>query len=428
MADAVPAILALWVVVVVVVVLFRVLPGRTAAAVGLVGGWALLPVAPYPSAVMPDSAAGAPCTMHALALPTDLGWNRGTAVGLACLVGAVLGGWPVLRELRPAWGDLPMLAWCVVPTLSAVANNLSLAEGLGQSRYNALAWGVPYAVGRAYFADPAGLRALLVAWAVAGLAYLPACLAEFALGPFLYPAIYGPHPYLESSAGPRILATDRWSSPRTATSSACGSSPPPSPRSASGGRGRAGSWACRWPGSPRSWSARPCSASRTGRSSCWCWPPPGWSSRGGHPAGRPGPGRGGLAVAAGWSGWAWGRSGRGSATCFGAWARGRSLATRPIRGAPAPGRRASLAGPGDRRLVGRPRRDVRRPGLARALDDRLRRLGLFGLAAMAGILAWPVSRGLAIAGRLGNATGRPSSSPRPSWWRSTPAMPCSTAP
>lgn len=175
--------------------LFRLLPGRVAAAVALVGGWAILPVAVYTADMLPE-AGRTESPMHALALPTAaFAVNKATALGLGCLVGAVLFDWAALRRLRFSWLDLPVVVWCLVPLLSAPANGLGVAEGLAQARYNALAWGVPYLMGRAYFADAEGLRVLAIAWALAGLAYVPLCLAEFLRGPFLYDLVYGPHPY-----------------------------------------------------------------------------------------------------------------------------------------------------------------------------------------------------------------------------------------
>ena len=133
--------------------------------------------------------------MHALAVPTALLCNKALAIGLGCLVGVVLFDWPSVRRLRPIWLDAPMVAWCLVPAAAALANGVSLASGLVQSRYLVLAWGVPYLMGRLYLGDNESLRRLGLALVLAGLVYVPLGLLEFVFGPFLYSLVYGPHPY-----------------------------------------------------------------------------------------------------------------------------------------------------------------------------------------------------------------------------------------
>lgn len=192
MSGAVPWILAF--ASVAIAASFRFLPGRVAASLALIGGWAVLPVADYPPTVIPEPGSLV-SPMHALAVPTPILANKALAIGLGALVGIVAFDWGAVRRLRPRWIDAPLACWCLWPIVSALGNGLPIAEGLGQVRYLLLAWGVPYLMGRAYFTGENGLRAVLNAWAIAGLAYLPACLAEFVAGPFLYEVVYGPHPY-----------------------------------------------------------------------------------------------------------------------------------------------------------------------------------------------------------------------------------------
>ncbi len=162
----------------------------------MIAGWALLPNAVYPGAesvfALPVGSGG---SMHALAIPTSILVNKATTIGLGCLIGVMLFDWPLVRRVRFRRLDLPIAAWCLVPIASALANGLPLAEGLAQSRYLALAWGVPYLMGRVYLGDNESLRRFGLGLVIAGLAYAPLCLVEFAVGPFLYSAVYGPHPY-----------------------------------------------------------------------------------------------------------------------------------------------------------------------------------------------------------------------------------------
>src|SRR5256885_17200997 len=112
MEEVVPVVLALWVLA--TIVLFWRRPGRDATLFALLGGWALLPNAVYPASVF-GAPAGSNGSMHALAVPTALLWNKALAIGLGCLLGVVLFDWPAVRRGRPVWLDAPGFAWCPLP-------------------------------------------------------------------------------------------------------------------------------------------------------------------------------------------------------------------------------------------------------------------------------------------------------------------------
>ena len=192
MPDLVSTVLAAWVLA--CVVLFRRWPGRDAALVALIGGWAFLPNGRYPPSVFFEPL-GRGGSMHTIALPTADPFNKATAIALGCLAGAILFDWPALRRFRPGWADLPLLAWCLVPLASASANGLPPTGGLAQARYLVLSWGVPYLMGRVYLTDPDALRRLPLGLVLAGVLYLPLCLVELIRRPFLYGMVYGAHPY-----------------------------------------------------------------------------------------------------------------------------------------------------------------------------------------------------------------------------------------
>ena len=178
--------------------LFRFLPGRDAAIACLVAGWALLPVTSYPPTNLADPpVADAPvaASVHAVAVPTPLLVNKATAIGLGCLVGLVLFDRRAFEQLRFHAVDLPMIAWCLIPTASSAWNGLSLFEGLAQSRYLAITWGVPYLMGRIYLVDRESMVRFAIGLAAGGLAYLPICLLEYIEGPMVYRLVFGPQPY-----------------------------------------------------------------------------------------------------------------------------------------------------------------------------------------------------------------------------------------
>ncbi len=173
--------------------LFRFLPGRDAAIICLVAGWAFLPVASFPVSSLVNG--GRESSLHALTIPTSLQVNKATAIGLGCLLGSLLFDRRTFERLRFDRVDLPMAIFCLVPLASCWANGLPLSEGLTQVRYLALAWGVPYIMGRAYLSDSESQGRFAVGLAAAGMAYLPICLLEIPVGPTIYRALYGPHPY-----------------------------------------------------------------------------------------------------------------------------------------------------------------------------------------------------------------------------------------
>ena len=173
--------------------LFRLLPGRDAAITCLVVGWGFLPVASYPLSTFSSGADLS--SVHAVAVPTSSQVNKATAIGLGCLAGLVVFDRRTFERLRLDLVNLPMVAACLIPLASTAANGLPLSEGLAQVRYLALAWGVPYLMGRAYLVDAESRGRFAVGLAAAGLAYLPFCLLEIVEGPICYRIAYGPHPY-----------------------------------------------------------------------------------------------------------------------------------------------------------------------------------------------------------------------------------------
>jgi hypothetical protein len=192
MQEVVPVLLASWVLV--TIGLFWRRPGRDAALISMIAGWAILPTAVYPASVFAEPI-GSGGSMHALAVPTTILINKALAIGLGCLIGVVLFDWPAVRRLRPLWLDVPLIGWCLVPIAAAIANGLPLAVGLAQARYLALAWGVPYGLGRIYLGGDESLRRLGLGLVLAGLLYVPLGLLEFVHGPFLYTLVYGRQPY-----------------------------------------------------------------------------------------------------------------------------------------------------------------------------------------------------------------------------------------
>jgi tetratricopeptide (TPR) repeat protein len=153
------------------IVLFTAMPARNAAVTSVVGAWLLLPAV-------------------AISLPGIPDYTKVTASTFGILIGAALFDSSRLFAFRPRWFDVPILVWCICPFASSISNNDGVYDGVSQSLGNIFPWGLPYLIGRLYFGDLAGLRALAVGVVVGGLAYIPPCLFEMRMSPILAPMIY----------------------------------------------------------------------------------------------------------------------------------------------------------------------------------------------------------------------------------------------
>jgi hypothetical protein len=169
---------------------FRRYSIRVAVLVNFIAGWAVLPSASYTptTALFPYWILGA-------CLPSNNFFTKASVTGITCLVGILLFDRPSLSRFQLNFWDLPMLVWCTVPLLSAIANSQAFLPALGSELYQTLAWGVPYLAGRLYFNDTESLGLAAKAFVFAGVAYVPMCLIEIVTGPQIYAHLYGYEPY-----------------------------------------------------------------------------------------------------------------------------------------------------------------------------------------------------------------------------------------
>ena len=163
---------------------------REAVLMNFIAGWAVLPSASYTptTALFPYWILGA-------SLPSNYFFTKASVTGITCLVGILLVDRPSFRRFQLNFWDLPMLVWCTVPLLSAIANSQAFLPALGGELYQTLAWGVPYLAGRLYFNDTGSLGLAAKAFVFAGVAYVPLCLIEIVTGPQIYAHLYGYEPY-----------------------------------------------------------------------------------------------------------------------------------------------------------------------------------------------------------------------------------------
>ena len=183
-----PALLAFVAWIPVSLVFFRRYPIRVALLLNFIGGWAVLPVARF-------SGEPSPYWVLGNGLFTGYFLTKASVTSLSGLVWVLLFDRRSFRAFRLTFWDLPVLVWCIVPLLSAIANPEFFGEGIEGGIYQILAWGVPWVLGRIYFSDTASLRLAAKAFVIAGLLYVPLCLFEVAAGPQIYAHIYGYQPY-----------------------------------------------------------------------------------------------------------------------------------------------------------------------------------------------------------------------------------------
>jgi hypothetical protein len=190
MPEVIPFVLWSWVPV--TLLLFWKLPPARAAAIALVGGWLFLPTARFSADV---AGVDFPYWIMPACLPSEYWTTKARVIGVSLLLGVMAFDPKAWTRFRPSFFDLPMLGWCLVPLPSGLFNGVSPIESMANMAYQALAWGVPYLVGRLYFSDPAGMFTLAGEVVGGGLAYLPLCAIEFVTGPRIYEVLYGFHPY-----------------------------------------------------------------------------------------------------------------------------------------------------------------------------------------------------------------------------------------
>jgi len=172
---------------------------RPAVAVlgSFLGGWILLPVGSY-SAGSADAVF--PYWIIGLALPSDMLLTKAVAAPAAAFLGVLLFDRQALARLRPVWLDVPIVLWCLWPAVAAAFAAEPRPAPLLAVGYLAAAWGLPWLLGRLYFASAEGRLLLVKGLVLSALACLPFSLVEGALGPVVYDAVYETHPFRADGA------------------------------------------------------------------------------------------------------------------------------------------------------------------------------------------------------------------------------------
>lgn len=158
----------------IVMMLFKKLEARVAVAAAFVGGWMFLPIASY----------------HISGIPS---YSKITATCVAILAGAYVYDKERFSEFHFSAADLPMLLWCSAPFFSSIVNNLGIHDGLSQSMYQSITWGIPYYIARIYFTNEDSIKILALSIFIGSIVYMPFCWFEMIMSPQLHRLTYGYH-------------------------------------------------------------------------------------------------------------------------------------------------------------------------------------------------------------------------------------------
>ncbi len=154
---------------------FAVLPAPRAVASVLIMGWLFLPPA------------------VSFSLPGLPDYDKYFAIAFAAVFGAVVFDSGRVFSFRPAWYDIPMLLFTILPGLTSLSNGLGLNDCISTIFRQTTYFAIPYTLARIYFSNLSGLRDLTLVVFVSGLIYLPFVAYELRFSPQLNRLLYGYH-------------------------------------------------------------------------------------------------------------------------------------------------------------------------------------------------------------------------------------------
>lgn len=154
---------------------FAIMPAPRAVASALIMGWLFLPPAVrFPILGLPD-------------------YDKYFAIAFAAAFGAIVFDSKRILAFRPAWFDIPMLLFLVLPGLTSISNGLGFNDALSTIFRQLTYFAIPYFLARVYFSSLAGMRELLLVIFVSGLIYAPLVVYELRFSPQLNRMLYGYH-------------------------------------------------------------------------------------------------------------------------------------------------------------------------------------------------------------------------------------------
>lgn len=156
-----------------VVAMYKRFEKRLVPVIAYVAGWMFLPVANYDIFLLKNT--------------------KTTVIGFSVLAGAWLFDRERLKSFEFNMCDLPMLLWCIAPFFSSIFNGIGVYDGLSQTMYQTIRWGLPYYIGRVCFTDGEMLKSLALTIFIGAVMYIPFCLFELKMSPQLHRLTFGFH-------------------------------------------------------------------------------------------------------------------------------------------------------------------------------------------------------------------------------------------
>ena len=157
----------------IVMYLFKKLEHRQAAATAYVAGWMFLPCAEFNIFLLHHT--------------------KTTVIAIGILLSVNFFDKERFSNFKFCMSDIPMLLWCTAPFFSSIFNDLGPYDGLSQTLYQTIQWGLPYYIGRIYFNEPDSLKILAFTIVLGGIIYIPFCWVEMIISPQLHRMTYGFH-------------------------------------------------------------------------------------------------------------------------------------------------------------------------------------------------------------------------------------------
>jgi hypothetical protein len=154
--------------------LFATFDGRRAVITAFLVAWLFLPVVSYTLPGLPD-------------------YTKMTATCWGILLATAIFDSRKLLSLKMRAVDIPLIIMCLSPFASSISNDLGSYDGLSEALFKTVVWGFPYVIGRIYFSDLAGVRALAIGFFIGGIIYTPFCFFENLMSPQLHRMFYGFH-------------------------------------------------------------------------------------------------------------------------------------------------------------------------------------------------------------------------------------------
>jgi len=152
--------------------LFATREPRKAVLTCILAGWLLLPQAGFKLSGLPD-------------------YSRTMAVILGVVLGIIAFDRSRLSQVKLKSLDLPIIVWCICHLASSLSNGLGFYDGCSGVLTAIIEYGIPYFVGRMYFADGKGMRELAIGIVLAMLCYVPLIIYELRMSPQLHKHVYG---------------------------------------------------------------------------------------------------------------------------------------------------------------------------------------------------------------------------------------------